>query len=352
MVDIKLDGHKLMYHPKRISEWMEKGDCYPIYVEIGATNLCNHRCIFCALDFLKEHSDFIDKGIMISSLKDMAEHGVKSVMFAGEGESLLHKDICEFVQKAKEFGMDVAITTNGVPLTKEKITCCLPSLSWIRFSVDSGAKENYSLIHGTLSQDFEKVIDNIREAVIFRNLNNLKTTIGVQFLVIPQNIDQTIKLAKILREIGVDNLQIKPYSHHPDSLNNLQVSPIKYNQIEDELLGLNTDKFKILFRKSTFERTEEKEVPYNLCHGLPFFALITAKGDVIPCNLYYGNQDFTYGNLYKNSFSEIWEGEKRKQIIGRINKKGIQECRKLCRLDVINRYFERLKNPDLHDNFI
>ena len=42
----EVDNHKLMYHPERVTEWRERKDCYPIYVEIGPTNACNHRCIF------------------------------------------------------------------------------------------------------------------------------------------------------------------------------------------------------------------------------------------------------------------------------------------------------------------
>jgi GTP 3',8-cyclase len=88
------------------------------------------------------------------------------------------------------------------------------------------------------------------------------------------------------------------------------------------------------------------------CHGLPFFTLIDAKGNVLPCGLFYDQNEFTYGNLHENSFSEIWKGNKRKEVIKRIKEKGIETCRKGCRLDVINRYLDRLKFPELHDNFI
>jgi len=346
-----VDNHKLMYHPDRVSKWYENGDCYPIYVEVGTTNLCNHRCVFCALDYLKYGQEFIDTNMLLSTIREMADKGVKSIMFAGEGESVLHKDILLFVKTAKESGMDVSITTNGIPFTKEKIEKILPHLSWIRFSIDSGSPENYALIHGTTSGDFNLLINNLRECVILKKEKNLDVTIGVQFLVIPDNKGEVVKLAKILREIGVDNLQIKPYSHHPNSLNNLIILPEDYNKIEEELSLLESEDFKIIFRKATIERISEG-INYFVCYGLPFFALIDARGNIIPCNLFYKNEDFTYGNLYKNSFSEIWEGEKRKRVIQKLKEKGCEDCRKGCRLDVINRYLHRLKYPESHDNFI
>ncbi|MEK6935687.1 MAG: radical SAM protein [Nanoarchaeota archaeon] len=347
---IEVDNHKLMYHPERVAEWKEKGDCYPIYVEIGPTNRCNHGCVFCALDFLENGTDMIDTKIMISTLENMANHGVKSIMFAGEGEPLLHKDIGLFTQKAKGYGLDIAITTNGVAFTQKKREQCLPNLSWIRFSIDSGEPKNYAKVHGTNPKDFEKVINNIKEAVIYRNKHNLKTTIGTQFLMIPQNIYQSEKLAEKLKDIGADNLQIKPYSHHPNSLNNLYVNPIEYNHIGEKLEKYNSADFKILFRKATAERLDS-ERKYPECYGLSFFTLIEAKGNIIPCNLFHDNENFNYGNLYKNTFSEIWEGEKRKEILKRLRGQGIQECRKGCRLDSINRYLERVNHPNHQDNF-
>ena len=346
-----IDNHKLMYHPERISEWMKKGDCYPIYMEIGLTNSCNHRCVFCALDFLDHGSCFIDRKVMLRTLKEMGEKGVKSIMFAGEGESILHPDLCLFVKTAKENGIDVSITTNGVPLSKEKIRKILPHLSWIRFSIDSGSPENYSQIHKTSPWDFGKLMENIKECVRLKKELGLDVVIGTQFLIIPQNKDEVVKLARLIKELGADNLQVKPYSKHPDSVNDLIIDPEQYNKIEEELKESGSDDFQIFFRKATIERIQEG-INYPECYGIPFFALINAEGDVVPCNLFYGNEEFTYGNLNENSFSEIWEGEKRKEILKKIKERGCEDCRKGCRLDVINRYLNRLKNPELHDNFI
>ena len=346
-----VDGHKLIYHPKRVGEWNQKKDCYPIYVEIGLTNACNHKCVFCALDFLECGAEFIDSNILITNLKYMAENGLKSVMFAGEGEPLLHKGITPFIKKAKEFGLDISITTNGILFTKEKIEQCLQDLSWIRFSIDSGTSENYKEVHGTEEKDFKIVLENLKQAVAYKKENNLKTIIGTQFLVIPQNINQAVILAQKLKEIGVDNLQIKPYSHHPQSKNDFIINPEEYNKLKDKLMEFNSDDFKILFREATAQRIQEGII-YPECYGLPFFALIDAKGNIIPCNLFYDNPDFTYGNLNTQSFEQIWKSDKRKEVLKKIKEKGIAECRKGCRLDVINRYLHRIKNPNLHDNFI
>ena len=93
-------------------------------------------------------------------------------------------------------------------------------------------------------------------------------------------------------------------------------------------------------------------IDYSKCYGLPFITLIDAKGNVLPCNLFYNKKEFTYGNLYEQSFNKIWDGEARQRVLEKINKKGTKDCRRGCRLDVVNRYLQRLKNPHPHDNFI
>jgi len=348
---IEVDNHKLMYHPERVAEWKEKGDCPPVYVEIGPTNRCNHECMFCALDYLEHGGADIDSKILTKNLENMAKQGVKSVMFAGEGEPFLHKDTPLFIKTAKENGMDVSVTSNGVPFTNKKAEQCMPYLSWIRFSVDAGTSKTYAEVHGTKKEDFEKVLNNIKYAVDVKRKNNLNTTIGVQALLTNKSLDELILLANTVKEIGVDNLQIKPYSHHPASKNDLSFDYNEAEKLRKPLESLNDEKFQTIYRTQTIKRlSQERE--YKDCYGLSFFTLIDSSGNVVPCNLFYNNQKFTYGNLYEKNFSDIWASEKRKEIIQKIKKRGVDDCRVGCRLDVGNRYLERLKNPHPHDNFI
>ena len=158
-------------------------------------------------------------------------------------------------------------------------------------------------------------------------------------------------IVKILSEIKPDYLSVKPYSDHPRSPKNLIVTEKKYKKLEKTLGNLNKkDLLNILFRKETIKRvTEEKKYPE--CFWLSFYALIDSRGDVLPCNLFYGQEGVVYGNIYKNSFSEIWEGEKRKEALEILRERGTKNCRKGCRGDAGNKYLYRLKHPQAHDNF-
>jgi len=180
----RIDSHKLIYHPKRVADWVEGRNIYPLYIEISPCGGCNHRCIFCALDYLGYEATYLKTEVLESFLKQISMKGVKSVMFAGEGEPLLHKDIAELVSDAKSCGLDVSMTTNGVLLSADLTEKILPELSWLRISLNAGTDKTYSIIHGTRPEDFHKVIGNIREAVHLKKEKGISCTIGVQLLLL------------------------------------------------------------------------------------------------------------------------------------------------------------------------
>ena len=221
MDKLKIDSHKLMYHIPRLYQWYKGENIYPIYIEIGLYGGCNHRCIFCAFDFLKYKSGALDVKCINKFILEAARKKVKAVLFSGEGEPLLHDRIIEIISFTKSKGIDVALSTNGVILDRERSNKILGHLTWLRVSLNTGTKKNYAFVHGTNKEDFNKVINNLEEAVKIKNMRKYDCTIGVQFLLIPQNYKEVSGLASILKDKGVDYLAVKPYSQHPLSRNRL-----------------------------------------------------------------------------------------------------------------------------------
>ncbi|WP_373840331.1 radical SAM protein [Methanospirillum sp.] len=348
---VEVDSHKLFYHPDRVAEWLKTGDCPPIYVEIGLTNRCNHRCIFCALDWLEKKPVFIDADLLKKRLTEMKEYGVKSVMFAGEGEPLLHPRAAEIIEHAYHAGLDVSVSTNGVLLTPEIAELILPCLKWIRISVDAASPDVHHLIHQGKESDFETICTNIRHDSLVKKVKQLHVTIGVQLLIIPENVHEIIRFTRIFSESGADNVQIKPYSKHPLSKNRFIIDHRSLTGIEEEIRQFEREDFQVIFRSGTQDRLMEERT-YDKCYGLPFYALIEADGSVIPCNVYHENREFTYGNCITSTFTEVWDGLQRKSVMKKIQDEGIFQCREVCRLDPINRYLHTLKNPHPHVNFI
>lgn len=354
MSDYRIDSHKLIYHIDRINCWLNGENICPVYMEISPCGTCNHRCIFCAFEYLEYKAKLINKDILIKRISELSKLGVKSIMYAGEGEPFIHKNMTEFIIHTKKSGIDCAVATNAVLINKKITNKCLSSLTWIRISMNAGTKETYKKIHKSRDNDFNTVIKNMEEMVKIKKKNKYKCTIGVQIILLPENFNEIIVLAKLLKNIGLDYLTIKPFIKHPMSKHNIAKNfrDSDLLELDEKIKTIPDNNFKIIFRLHGFQKLSEKK-PYKKCLGLPFFAEIVSDGNVYTCGPYLGNENFCYGNIYKNTFKEIWESKRRKKILEFIQTKlNPNKCMTNCRLDEINRYLWELKNPTSHVNFI
>ncbi len=354
-----IDSHKMQYHLDKVESWKQgKGaDVYPVYVEISPVGHCNHRCTFCAVDYIGYKNRALDTQNLCNNIAIMAENDVRSIMFAGEGEPMLHPDIGMITKFTSMSKIDVAFTTNGTAMTNKFLSEALGYITWIKVSLNAGDEETYAKIHRCPAKHFDMVWHNIANAVRLRDINGYKATIGVQCVLLPENAHTIDDLAKRCKDVGVDYLVIKPYSHHLSS-ETQQYRDIKYGQdykILLETLSMYTSSnFEIITRDKSMEAWDAEDRGYTTCHSTPYmWAYVMASGDVYACSAHIGNDMFNLGNINDTNFDIIWRGEKRKVLIDKmLNGFDISTCRKNCRMDKVNRFMNDIKNPGEHKNFI
>jgi len=357
-----IDSHKLSYHPLRVAQWIEAKDdinklkkIYPIYIEISPVGACNHRCTFCAVDYIGYKNIRWETELLKTRLSEMSKLGVKSIMFAGEGEPLLHKNLDDIIEHCSIVGIDSSITTNFVFLNEKNVYKIFKHASWVKISINAGTKETYAKVHRTKESDFTKVLENMKLAVKTKKENNLSCTIGAQMLLLPENKHEALTLAKTVKEIGINYLVIKPYSQHlfskTKTYKNVDYNPML--SLEQELEKLNDENFNVVFRSNTMKKLDTGHA-YKKCYSTPYFwAHLMANGDLYGCSAYLQQSKFCYGNIKENTFQSVWESEKRqKSILYVRDKLNIEGCRTNCRMDEVNAHLWRVKHPNEHDNFI
>ena len=351
----RIDSHKLIYHVDRVNDWLSGQAVYPIYMEISPSGGCNHRCLYCALDFMEYQARFLDAAVLKDRLSELAGLGLKSVMFAGEGEPFLHKNLPEIVSHTSSVGIDPAITTNAVLFKPEHAETILSAAEWVKVSINGATAATYSKIHRCRESDFDTVISNMTHAARVRSDGGYGCALGMQLLLLPDNAHEAVSLAKLARDIGMDYLVIKPYSQHPLS-NTRLYEDVRYDDylpLAEELEQFNSDSFSVIFRIHAMQKWDDASRSYERCLALPFWSYIDAGGNVWGCSMYLGDERFLYGNIYESSFEQIWQGEKRLKSLRWVEQElDTCQCRVNCRMDEINRYLWELKNPQAHVNFI
>lgn len=355
MKSYNFDGHKLMYHLDRVQEFNFRGDCFPLYLEISPVGSCNHRCLFCAYDFIGYPNRKLETDRTLKLLDELAETGLRSILFAGEGEPLLHPDLAPMVKRAKANGIDVGLFTNGQLLTPEKTEQIIPALSFIRFSFNGGSAESYARVHQVKPEAFNTVVTALRHAADFKRKHGLVTAIGAQFVVIPENIESLEEAAALLKDAGADYLAVKPFvqqnqqqKYHPEKPLDPQLLDRCLNAAE----AYSNETFKVMVRKSAFSEYGVRR--YSHCFGTSFISVVNSAGDVATCLPYWDNAEFVFGNVYQQSFREIWQGERRSGIKKMLEERlDVKSCPPNCRPNAINEYLFELKFPSVeHINFI
>jgi cyclic pyranopterin phosphate synthase len=351
----RIDSHKLFFHPRRVAQWLDGAITYPLYMEISPAGACNHRCTFCAKDYLGYRHRFLDTDLLRERLTEFASLGVRSIMYGGEGEPLLHDDISRIIKHTRSVGIDVAMSTNGVLLRPELAEQILPEMSWIKISINAGSPDGYASIHRTDPEDFEKVFANLASAARLVDACKWPCVLGTQAVLLPENAAEMELLAQRSKDAGARYLVVKPYSQHGKShthwYQDLDYAP--YLDLQESLERFNDSGFSVIFRMNTINKMQRTERGYGRCLALPFWSYIDAGGDVWGCSSFIGDDNFLYGNINDDNFQDIWIGERRRRSLESVAESlNPEECRMNCRMDEINHYLWELTHPGSHVNFI
>lgn len=363
-------AEKILFHKEWIEKWENDPlNAYPIYIEISPVSYCNHKCIFCAFDYINQTPLINEQGmpkaklrthILKERLKEMAEIGVKAVQYAGEGEPLIHPDLDEIVIFTKKLGIEISILTNGVLLSKKFIENGLSSFSWFQVSLDAAEPKTHAKIHKTSISDFPKIISSLEYAARFRNYGRINCDIGVQMILLPMNIQEVAPLIKILKKIKVDYLTIKPYSHHllsKHSKEDVLSEEFSYSkvleEVEKKIEEVRGD-FAVDLRKTAMREIESNR-EYDRCFSVPYaWAYICANGDVYSCSAFVGDDRFLLGNINEQTFKQIWQSEKRRENMEMMKYFDIKKnCRRICRMNMTNKIlFALRKNPSIKEKIL
>lgn len=351
----RIDSHKLLFHPRRVADWLEGRPTAPIYMEISPSGSCNHRCAFCGLDFMGYKKRLLPTELLLKRQGEMAALGLRSVMYAGEGEPFLHPDMPAIARSARKDGLDVAFTTNASRFTRTILEDTLPACTWVKASVNAGTRETYARVHGVKPAEFTKVLENLRMAADIKRQRNLGVTLGLQTILLPENAAEMESLALFSREAGLDYFVVKPYSQHPQGLSK-SYEAVRYEELEamaGKLEALATPEFSVIFRRESMTRWNNADKSYPRCLATPFWSYLDSGGGVWGCSVHLGDERFLHGNILSETMEEIWFGERRASSLNFVSRQlDATGCRTNCRMEMVNRYLHELSHPGGHVNFI
>jgi MoaA/NifB/PqqE/SkfB family radical SAM enzyme len=318
--EMMLDGTKLGLYRDRVDAWKRGERIAPITVDMALTRACNLSCIYCYGQLQENERYQITVEVISRTMRDFAEIGVKGVSLVSDGESTCSPNLVHAVFEAHNNGLACALGTNGVLLSRIKIEQLTSFLSYLRFNVSAGTKEGYHRIMRPKDPlAYEKLIENIRFAVEYKNKYNLSCTIGMQMVLMPEFKDEIIPLTRLATDLGVDYLVIKHCSD--DEKGSLGVDYAKYAGLEDTLRlaeSMSRGQTRIIVKWSKIKEGNVRS--YRQCFGPPFLLQISGSGLVAPCGMLFSEsyRDYHIGNIVTQSFKEIWKSERYWEVMRKL----------------------------------
>jgi len=173
--------------------------------QIEITTRCSLQCTMCIKTARKE---WHRKDMSVNGFKTIVPnlHDVKSVVLEGWGESLLHKNLVDFICLAKTAGPEVGFVTSGMGLTPDYAHRIVDAgVDFMGFSLSGATAKTHNAIR--VNSDFDALIasmNNIRQL----SLNNplRKPKLHIVFLMLRENVHEIPTLLDLAHEIGINEI--------------------------------------------------------------------------------------------------------------------------------------------------
>jgi len=352
----RMTGHKLHWHPDRVGHWLRGERIAPLHIELGITNACQLDCHYCYGNLIGKAKPGswlrfdLPREAIFRLFREAKEVGVKSITLVGEGENTLSSCFYDVAGYAREIGLDLGLATNGLAFKTQKTVDLLRSFIWVRFSLGAATPESYLRVHGR--DRFDSAVKNIAICVEEKRALGLPVTLGIQMVVIHDNIPEIVPLAKLARILGVDYFVAKPCSQSPDQ--RLDVRPEEYLELEDYFQGaeaLSQGDFRVIVKREKFGNLGHND--FRTCYGTAFTIAIDSHGDVVPCgHLLSRKRDFVMGNILGQSFRDVVVSDRYWEVQAKVQSLDVTKaCETNCLHHDMNRYLEMLLDPPQHINF-
>ena len=267
----------------------------PISISIEPTTSCNLRCPECPSGL---RSFTRPTGMMKTELFESVIHQLASslsyLIFYFQGEPYLHPHLLEMVRLASQRKIYTATSTNAHYLTDETAKETVDSgLDRLIISLDGTTQQTYQAYR--VGGKLDKVIEGTKNIIRWKKELKSKTPhVIFQFLVVSHNEHQIEEVKHLASDLGVDEVKFKTAQIY-DFENGSALIP-------------SNNKFS-RYRKNDDGKYSIKNGLLDECWKMWHSSVVTWDGKVVPC-CFDKDARFVLGDLNKDSFKEIWEGEK------------------------------------------
>lgn len=295
----------------------------PRQIIINLFHRCNSSCVHCWFHNPNATltDEYLNMRLDLDTYKkivdDAQQLSVALIVFDCNGEPLLDERFPKMARYAKDKGIMVSFSTNGLLFDSdmanktlfdfyvETITCSLPAAT----------EETYALINPKRSKTtFQEIVRNMSYFIELRNSSGLrKPFLQMNHVIHALNSHELMKMAELDAKIGADIVQFCIMQKPDKNISHLKLSPEQINSIRDsfgEVIDFLNQRGILLddsFLQQIKYGPDNDVIPLKYgCNedGCPigwFQSLVSANSEVSICHLK------VVGSLKNSSLKQIWD---------------------------------------------
>ncbi len=354
----------------------------PINIWVKPTNKCDHGCNFCSYGHRTAcpvtetmgMKDELTREKFMEFIDDCHYLGVKSFTFTGGGESTIHPNIVEALEKTYEYGIGVSMITHGGHLSGRKAEL-MHNADWLRVSLSETDPTSFRKVRHKSKGTFDTVVRNIEN---FSKNKKPSCYFGINYIIHEEITNKLYNDVKFFKDLGVDYVKFTPaYGAFPEKYMNEKLNlgtkdnPIDLQkrtrensklkeakkeaglneytdrdywnyhgpylrdyleQISDAREDFQSDKFKVFDTiLNDFMKSSNIERPTTKCPIMQTVPTLGADGGLYFCHDKTYAENGKYGNIYDMRFRDLWEHPETRRKMRELNPQC--NCRHHCTYD-------------------
>ena len=335
----------------------------PVSVVWSLSYGCNLRCTHCYQNATRPSSDELTLEEQLNVVDQLGSAGVSMIVLSG-GEPLTNPNLGKLIERIRTYDIAISIDSNGVLMNREVVQSLKRAgVASVELSLDSIDPVSHDKFRG-LNGAFEKTlnaIDLCSEAGIFTTVATTLTKMNyaesnklvtlaknhganrvVFFDLIPAGRGRNIENLRLSQRELLDLMSLVKRESSRNGIEVFTELPqfVVYSSAEREDLDSNHTDRSLSFERftvSTFFDCSGRNSVYRRfaqylggCPAGRIYCNIQPNGNVTPCM--FMPEYPVAGNLRKQSFEEIWNGETFLSLRNRERLKG--KCRE-CRYTIV-----------------
>lgn len=267
----------------------------PLFAHIRATSYCNLRCAYCYAADKTTAEDMSDENLL--KIVEMCHaNGILCITWTG-GEPLMRKNFYDVIHAAYNYGIKQTVLTNGTLVE--------------RVFKEKWPKDNINF-QVSLNEVWNK-FDNAKESVYkAKKLIDYGYDVVLTIMLEPVSVKQYKKLIEFLIKEGITNVrfglkvpaglgsQDGDASIYEKNIKKIMPELMQLKQWYMDDIGISYQFEKRLYHETGLPRR------FITCEAGTTEIYIDNNGDVYPCPMLKSSKDFCCGNVFQNTWENLW----------------------------------------------